>query len=134
MTLTRVKRGLLFLTVAMALSACSSGSQTPPQSQTAASGEASAAPADDAQADETPETVAALRKWTGDLDGMIERRVIRVLTTYSKTTFFVDRGTQLGLIVEAFRLFEDDLNAKLKTKNLRIHVLFVPVAHDELIP
>ncbi len=26
-----------------------------------------------------------LAKWTGDLDGMIERRVIRVLTTYSKT-------------------------------------------------
>ena len=137
MTMNRVKRVLLFLTIAMALSACTSGPQPPPQSQTTASGAASTASdasADDASAEDTPETVAALRKWTGDLDGMIERRVIRVLTTYSKTTFFVDRGTQLGLIPDAFRLFEDDLNAKLKNKNLRIHVLFIPVAHDELIP
>src|SRR5262245_51363557 len=31
------------------------------------------------------------KKWTGDLEGMIERRLIRVLTTYSKTSYFVDR-------------------------------------------
>jgi membrane-bound lytic murein transglycosylase MltF len=134
MTMTRVKRALLSLTVAIALSACTSGPAAPPQSEATASGRASTGPADDAPADDTPETVAALRTWTGDLDGMIERRVIRVLTTYSKTTFFIDRGTQLGLVPDAFRLFEDDLNAKLKTKNLRIHVLFVPVAHDDLIP
>ena len=29
--------------------------------------------------------------WTGDLDGMIERRMVRVLTAYSKTQYFVDR-------------------------------------------
>jgi membrane-bound lytic murein transglycosylase MltF len=74
------------------------------------------------------------QKWTGDLDGMIERRRIRVLTTYSKTTFFVDKGTQLGLAVDAFKLFEDDLNKKLKRGNLRVHVVFVPVANDDLIP
>jgi len=74
------------------------------------------------------------KKWTGDFDGMIERRLIRVLTTYSKTTFFVDKGTQLGLTAEAFRMFEDDLNKKLKTGNIRVHVVFVPVAHDDLIP
>jgi hypothetical protein len=37
-------------------------------------------------------------KWTGDLDGMIQRRVIRVLTTYSKTNYFVDQGIQRGLV------------------------------------
>src|SRR5215471_10908895 len=73
------------------------------------------------------------KKWTGDFDGMIERRLIRVLTTYSKTTFFVDKGTQLGLTAEAFRMFEDDLNKKLKTGNIRVHVVFVPVAHDDLV-
>jgi membrane-bound lytic murein transglycosylase MltF len=78
--------------------------------------------------------IEVMQKWTGDLDGMIERRVIRVLTTYSKTTFFIDRGTQLGLVPDAFRLFEDDLNKKLKTNNVRVHVVFVPVAHDDLIP
>jgi membrane-bound lytic murein transglycosylase MltF len=76
----------------------------------------------------------ALAKWTGDLDGMVERRLIRVLTTYSKTQFFIDQGTPRGLVPDAFKLFEDDLNKKLKTKNLRIQVVIVPVAHDELVP
>ncbi len=73
-------------------------------------------------------------KWTGDLDGMIKRRLIRVLTVYSKTGYFVDRGTQRGLTYESFQLFEEDLNKKLKNKNVRVIVAMVPVAHDDLIP
>ena len=41
---------------------------------------------------------------------MIKRRLIRVLTVYSKTGYFVDRGTQRGLAYESFQLFEEDLN------------------------
>ncbi len=74
------------------------------------------------------------QKWTGDLDGMIQRRMIRVLTTFSKTSFFIDRGTQRGLIYESLRVFEEDLNKELKTKNIRVNVVFVPVANDDLIP
>lgn len=76
----------------------------------------------------------ASKEWTGDLDGMIKRRMIRVLVPYSKTFYFVDRGTQRGLTYEVFRLFEDDLNKKLKKKNIRVHVFFVPTARDILIP
>jgi membrane-bound lytic murein transglycosylase MltF len=76
----------------------------------------------------------ALDKWTGDLDGMIERRYIRVLTTYSKTSFFIDQGTPRGLVPDAFKLFEDDLNKRLKNRHLRVQVVFVPLAHDELVP
>ena len=76
----------------------------------------------------------ALAKWTGDLDGMIERRLIRVLTTYSKTSYFIDQGTPRGLVPEAFKLFEDDLNKRLKNKHVRVQVVVVPVAHDELVP
>lgn len=75
-----------------------------------------------------------LQKWTGDFDGMMKRRYIRVLTTYTRTNFFVDQATQRGLVVEAFKLFEDDLNKQLNNKDLRVHVVFVPVAHDDLIP
>jgi len=53
---------------------------------------------------------------------------------YSKTFYFNDRGTQRGLAYEALRLFEDDLNKKLKTKNVRVHVLFLPVSRDKIIP
>ena len=37
-----------------------------------------------------PEEV--MKPWTGDLDGMIARRFIRVLTVHSKTFYFVDHG------------------------------------------
>lgn len=74
------------------------------------------------------------KKWTGDLDGMIQRRRIRVLTTYSRTGFFVDKGTQRGLVYEGFHQFEEDLNKKLNNKNIRVYVVFKPVAHDDLIP
>ena len=37
-----------------------------------------------------------LAPWTGDLDGMVERRLIRVITVYSKTLYFVDGGTPRG--------------------------------------
>jgi len=75
-----------------------------------------------------------LSKWTGDLDGMIQRRVIRILTTYSKTQFFVDHGAQRGLVPDMASLFEEDLNKELKKKNLRVVVMIIPVSRDELIP
>ncbi len=75
-----------------------------------------------------------LRKWTGDLDGMIQRRVIRFLTTYSKTHYFVEKGAQRGLVYDFVRLFEDDLNKKLKNKNIRVHAMILPVSYDDLIP
>jgi len=73
-------------------------------------------------------------KWTGDLEGMIKRRMIRVLVVYSKTFFFVDKGTQRGVAYEAFRKFEEHLNQKLKTRHLRVNVVFIPVSRDELLP
>ena len=74
------------------------------------------------------------KKWTGDLDGMIKRRHIRALVPYTKTFYFIDRGTQRGLAYEALRLFEDDLNKALKKKHVRVHVVFVPVSRDKIIP
>jgi hypothetical protein len=44
---------------------------------------------------------------------MVERRVIRVLTVNSKTFFFVDKGVSRGIVVDHFRLLEDELNKKL---------------------
>ncbi|MDG4551565.1 MAG: transporter substrate-binding domain-containing protein [Candidatus Contendobacter sp.] len=74
------------------------------------------------------------RPWTGDLDGMIKRRQIRILVSYSKTFYFVDRGSQRGLAYDVGRLFEDDLNRKLQNKHVHVHVVFVPVVRDQFIP
>ena len=74
------------------------------------------------------------RTWTGDLDGMEERRVIRVLTVYGLGRYFVDGGREKGITYELFKMFEDAINKRLKKKHIRIHVIFIPVARDELIP
>jgi membrane-bound lytic murein transglycosylase MltF len=78
------------------------------------------------------------KPWTGDLDGMIKRRVIRVLTVYSKTFYFLDKGTERGATHDIFRLFEDDLNKKLakekKQKHLKVQAMFIPVARGDLLP
>jgi membrane-bound lytic murein transglycosylase MltF len=75
-----------------------------------------------------------MQPWKGDLEGMIERRLIRVLTTYSKTGFFIDKGAQFGLVYDSFRQFEDELNTKRANKNIRVQVMILPVSHDDLIP
>lgn len=78
--------------------------------------------------------LAVLQPWTGDWDGIVKRRVLRVLVVHSRTFYFVDKGTQRGLTYEAFKGFEDDVNKKLKTKALKFHVAFIPVARSDLIP
>lgn len=81
----------------------------------------------------------AMKPWKGDLDGMIKRRNIRILTTYSKTLYFLDKGNQRGVTCDGFRMFEQDLNKKLakekklKNKNLKVRVIFIPVARNELL-
>ncbi len=85
-----------------------------------------------------PEEV--LKPWLGDLDGMIERGFIRLLTAYSKTFYFVDKATQRGLIYDFARVWEEDLNerlvteGRLKGKHLKVKVVVIPVARDELLP
>jgi membrane-bound lytic murein transglycosylase MltF len=82
----------------------------------------------------------AMQPWTGDLDGMIKRGRIRVLTVYSKTFYFVNKGLQRGATYDFLRVFEEELNKrlakekKLKHKHLKVRVVFIPVARDELLP
>ena len=72
--------------------------------------------------------------WTGDLDGMIERRMVRVLTAFSKTQYFIDRGTPRGTAYDQGRLLEEHLNKVFGKAVAAIHVQFVPLSRSELIP
>ncbi len=72
--------------------------------------------------------------WTGDLDGMVERRMVRILTVQSPVQYFVDRGRELGITYEAGKAFETQLNEKLGTGNVKVHVIVMPVGRNELIP
>lgn len=71
---------------------------------------------------------------TGDLDVMEEHRVVRVLTVYSVGRYYLDGPEEKGLVYEMFKRFENDLNDSLKRGHLRVHVVFIPVARDQLIP
>ena len=75
-----------------------------------------------------------VKPWTGDLDGMAERRMIRVLTTYSKTQYFIDRGTPRGTAYDQGRLLEAALNKKFAAGHLTMNVQFVALSRDELLP
>ena len=79
---------------------------------------------------------ANLKRWTGDFDGVVKRRVLRVLVVNSKTQYYVDKGIQRGTAYEEGRALEDWLNQRHKgktaQKNLKLHVTFVPVSRDEL--
>lgn len=79
---------------------------------------------------------SVLMPWKGDLDGMIERRVIRVLVAPSRTSYWLVGLRQTGAEYELFKAFENEVNERYKTqgKHIRIHVVFIPTSRDQLIP
>jgi membrane-bound lytic murein transglycosylase MltF len=111
------------------LPACGGGQAPPADAQAPA-----AAPAPPADAPSDAAIAAALTPWRGDLDGMVERRFIRVLVTFSKTNYFVDKADQHGATYEAGKLFETFLNERLRTKHIKVNLVFIPVSRDRLLP
>jgi len=83
--------------------------------------------------EQQPQFELLSRRRTGDLDTLEEARVIRVLTVYGLGRYFLDGPQEKGLTYELFKMFEDFINKRLGKKRLRIHVVFIPVARDELI-
>ena len=74
------------------------------------------------------------RPFTGDVDQMVKRRLIRAGVVFNRTQFFIDRGTQRGMVYDSLRLFEEQLNKRVKTGELKVHVAFVPLHRDQLFP
>ncbi len=70
-------------------------------------------------------------KWTGDLNGMVERRYIRALVLYNKTGFFYDGPQPRGISYEGLKEFERFLNKKLNTGDKPVYVVFLPVTREE---
>jgi membrane-bound lytic murein transglycosylase MltF len=70
----------------------------------------------------------------GDFDGMVKRRMIRVLTVQNPILYFVDKGREVGATYEAVKAFETQVNQKLGDKVVRVYVIVIPVERDQLIP
>jgi len=82
-----------------------------------------------------PEAVRAIvsHRFTGDLDEMVQHRVIRVGVTFNRTFYFVDKGVQRGVSYEMAQAFEDELNKKLRATNAtKVNLFFVPLPRDML--
>jgi membrane-bound lytic murein transglycosylase MltF len=87
-----------------------------------------------------PEAPRELRfeneRWSGDLDGMLERRMIRVLVPYSRSLYYNDKGRERGVTAELVRDFEMHLNKKYAGQlgKRPVTVYIIPVTRDVLIP
>ena len=73
------------------------------------------------------------RTYTDDLDGLLERRYIRVLTVFNRTNFFISGGRFLGFEYELIKDYQRDLNENLPPGRLRVVVDFVICSRDSLI-
>lgn len=73
-------------------------------------------------------------RFTGDLPDMRKRKRIRALVTYSRTDFFFHKGRASGLQVDFLHEYEKFLNKGVKRADKRIHITFIPVPFNDLLP
>ena len=120
----------------VAAAACTGGQQDAPAVAPAPAPADAPIPDTASPLDALPEAVRLVmdKPFTGDFDEMVKRRAIRVGVTFNRTHYFIDQGQERGLTYESLKSFENDLNTDLKTGNLKVHVVIVPMSRDQLQP
>ncbi|MCC6213023.1 MAG: lytic transglycosylase F [Burkholderiales bacterium] len=75
------------------------------------------------------------KPWQGDFDGMLERRLVRVLVPHSRTFYTNDKGRERGITAEFVRDFERYVNQKHAKRLARRPVTFaiIPTTRDALL-
>jgi membrane-bound lytic murein transglycosylase MltF len=131
-----ILRGLPLALCLLGLTACSGQPSSPAAAPALPSADEAPIPETASPYDALPEAVRLVmdKPFTGDLDALVERRAIRVAVTFNRTHYFIDKGEERGLTFESLKLFEKDLNSDLKTRNLKVHVVIVPMSRDQLYP
>ena len=140
-TKTRCLLGILGILVSNACAGPATEQAAQPASAASPAASASTAPAEEplpppVYESALPEDMRVVvdRSFTGDFDEMVKRRLIRVAVPFNRSFYFVDKGVQRGLSYEYIVLFEEQLNKKLNTGNLKIHVVPIPMPRDVLLP
>ena len=78
---------------------------------------------------------AVLKRFDGDLDELVKRRVVRIGVTFNRTFYFVDKGVQRGIAYEYGQRMEERLNKHFRTgTGTRVHVVFLPLPREMLLP
>jgi membrane-bound lytic murein transglycosylase MltF len=139
----RVRLGAVLLVAAIvsATAGCGGGTPATPPAEKAPLKPAAEAevPLPPSQLDtQLPEAVREVmaRPFTGDLDELVKRRLVRIGVTFNRTFYFVDKGVQRGIAYEYGRLVEDRLNARFnpqKKQDHKILVFFIPLPRDKLL-
>ena len=129
----------LVMSLLVAMAACGGPGDEAPEVD-AGTGPAAVSPGEEPEPllsslDDLPAELAQLlAPWTGDLEGMVERRAVRVLTAHNPMFYFLDGAEQRGIVYEGSVLFEDFLNEHLERGRLRARVIIIPVRRDDLLP
>ncbi|MEE9524486.1 MAG: transporter substrate-binding domain-containing protein [Thermodesulfovibrionales bacterium] len=74
------------------------------------------------------------QQYKDDLGAILERRYIRVLTTFNKTNFFISGGNKFGFEYSLLKEYEKYLNKDFKRRDLKLVMEFIPVSRDRLLP
>jgi membrane-bound lytic murein transglycosylase MltF len=131
--------------VVLGVTACSGGKPAAPANEPPSAAAPSATkPAEEAEAPLPPSELETqlppgvrdvlMKPFTGDLDEMVKRRLVRIGVTFNRTFYFVDKGVQRGAAYDYGQLVEERLNTRFKTGNAdKVHVFFVPLPRDTLL-
>ena len=71
--------------------------------------------------------------WRGDLDDMVERRVVRAVVPFGGYQFYYQDGLPRGASYDLLQRLEQHLNDKLDRGNVKVYVVAIPVRRDRLI-
>ena len=117
---------------ALMLAGCGGTSPAPAPGTQAPSASELPPPAPETPSDTIAEQIQRER-WTGDLDGIVKRRYLRVLVIPDKMYFFFDGQQMHGVTYDAMREFETFFNQKMKTVKTPVNFVFVPVSREEIL-
>jgi membrane-bound lytic murein transglycosylase MltF len=65
---------------------------------------------------------------------MVKRRLVRAGVVFNRTHYYIDKGVQRGMAYDSISLFEQELNKRLETGNLKVHIAILPMSRDQLFP
>ena len=77
--------------------------------------------------------LAGVSEWTGDLEGLLERGFIRLLTPADRTNYFIDGARERGIAVETANALEAVLAQRLGDPDA-VRVVIIPVRREQLFP
>ena len=72
--------------------------------------------------------------WSGDLDGIAQRGMVRLLTPLDRTFYYFDGPRDKGLTCELAKKLEESLKNRPGGAGQNIRVVIVPMRRDQLVP